>query len=123
MSMTMRYSFACAVVLMILTAIALVPLNISHSQSETSPPETYIVLYKAQSVPSDASKVIRNAGGTLVKSYNEIGVAIATSGISSFRDKLLSDSRIEGAASTATFAAKLRDDLTIDETSALPSIP
>jgi subtilisin family serine protease len=123
MSKTIRYILASACLLSLLTAFAVEPSNISHSQSETSSPETYIVLYKAQSVPADASEAITNAGGMLVKSYNEIGVAIATSGSASFRDSLLRDSRIEGAASTARFAAKLRDDLATDEVSALPNTP
>jgi len=108
---------------MLFAGLAFVLPNISHSQTDTTPPETYIVLYKAQSVPSDASRVIRNAGGTLVKSYKEIGVVIATSASSSFRNGLLSDGRIEGAVATARFASKLRDDVATDDVSASPNIP
>lgn len=62
------------------------------------------------SVPADAAGVISNAGGTLVKSHDPIGVVIATSASPSFRDSLLQDSRLEGAASTARFAVKLSND-------------
>ena len=39
----------------------------------------YVVLYKQQAVGSDAAAVIQSAGGTLVYSYPEIGVVIASS--------------------------------------------
>src|SRR5436190_15697688 len=69
--------------------------------------ETYVVLYKQQSVKSDAAATIQNAGGTLVYAYRQIGVAIAQSGNASFRDNLLKDSRIENAAATSGFAFQL----------------
>src|SRR5205814_3534456 len=39
--------------------------------------QTYIVLYKTQSVSMDAANAIANAGGVVVASYNAIGVVIA----------------------------------------------
>ena len=41
--------------------------------------ESYIVLYRAQGVPANAATTIQKAGGTLLYSYNQIGVAIRTS--------------------------------------------
>jgi lantibiotic leader peptide-processing serine protease len=67
----------------------------------------YIVLYKGSSVPSNAAATIAKAGGTLVYSYDQIGVAIASSNNSAFRDNLLTDNRIENASSTAGFATQL----------------
>jgi lantibiotic leader peptide-processing serine protease len=61
----------------------------------------YLVLYKQQSVASGAGATIRNAGGSVVASYPEIGVVIAQSDSVSFRSNLLKDARIWGAASTA----------------------
>ncbi|TMK68584.1 MAG: hypothetical protein E6G53_00070 [Actinobacteria bacterium] len=69
----------------------------------------YIVLYKQQSVKSDAAATIQKAGGTLVYSYPAIGVVIASSTNPSFRDNLLKDSSVENAASTAGFATRLPD--------------
>src|SRR6266480_4325228 len=69
----------------------------------------YIVLYKQQSVKSDAAATIQKAGGSLVYSYPQIGVVIASSTNPSFRDSLLKDSSIENAASTAGFATQLPD--------------
>jgi lantibiotic leader peptide-processing serine protease len=72
--------------------------------------ETYVVLYKAQSVPADAVASIAAAGGTLVYRYDQIGVAIARSNNAAFRGNLLKDSRVQGASSTAKFATQLNDD-------------
>jgi lantibiotic leader peptide-processing serine protease len=69
--------------------------------------QTYIVLYNAQAVPADAAATIAGAGGTLVYSYNSIGVAIARSDSSTFRDQILKDSRINGAAATGAFATQV----------------
>jgi subtilisin family serine protease len=71
----------------------------------------YVVLFKAEAVPSDAQAQIEKAGGTLVYSYPQIGVAIARSADASFRTNLLaSDSAVEQAASTAGFAMHLTND-------------
>jgi len=71
--------------------------------------ETYVVLYKQQSVNSDAAATMEKAGGTLVYAYPQIGVAIARSGSTSFRENLLKDSSIENAAATSGFAYELPD--------------
>ena len=72
--------------------------------------EKYIVLYKGQSVPSDAAATIAKAGGTLVYSYAQIGVAIAQSNNASFRANLLKDARIDDASATAKFATQLPNE-------------
>jgi subtilisin family serine protease len=72
--------------------------------------QNYIVLYNGQSVPASAAKTIQQAGGTLVYSYGQIGVAIANSSDASFRSNLLgADRSIDNVASTAGFATKLED--------------
>jgi lantibiotic leader peptide-processing serine protease len=128
MNKAKRCTLAAVVSFALLTAVTGFPPNVSYSQSPSGgSAETYIVLYKLNSVPADAASVIGNAGGTLVKSYDAIGVAIATSADPSFRNTLLQDGRIEGAASTARFAVKLRDDLANDvadlSPANLPNIP
>src|SRR5258706_11285831 len=80
--------------------------------------QTYIVLYKLQSVSSDAAKVITNAGGTLVYSYNQIGVVIARSNNTYFRSNLLLDKRVDGASATTNFSSQLNDNLNADDNSA-----
>jgi subtilisin family serine protease len=67
----------------------------------------YIVLYQQQAISGSAATTIQKAGGTLVYAYPQIGVAIASSSNPSFRDNLLKDSSIAGAASTTGFATGL----------------
>lgn len=69
--------------------------------------QTYIVLYTQNAVAADA---ITNAGGTLVYSYPQIGVAIARSDSTTFASDLAQDTRVEGASATAGFATSLNDN-------------
>jgi subtilisin family serine protease len=73
--------------------------------------QNYIVLYSASAVPADAAASIAKAGGTLVYSYNQIGVAIARSDSSTFRANIVKDNRVDGASATAAFATQLRKDM------------
>ena len=79
----------------------------------TGPMQNYIVLYKQSALPSDTSASIQNAGGSVVYLYPQIGVAIARSDNSAFRDNLMKDTRIDGAAATTNFATKLDDGQTV----------
>src|SRR5436309_14856260 len=78
----------------------------------TAGASNYIILYKQNAVPADIASAVAKAGGTLVYSYNEIGVAVASSSNSAFRDNILTDSRVENASSTAGFATQLAPDQT-----------
>ena len=90
------------------------PTSAAPSQAGTA--QTYIVLFKGQAVPTDAASVFAAAGGTLVYSYDQIGVAIARSDSATFSANLLNDSRIQGASATAGFATQLNDNTTADST-------
>ena len=86
----------------------------------------YVVLYKQQAVGADAGSTIAKAGGSLVYSYPQIGVVIASSDSASFRDNLLKDSRVENASSTDGFAMQLPSDSADDasaQTGDLPNSP
>src|SRR5207237_8331155 len=72
--------------------------------------QNYIVLYGSAAVPADAAASIARSGGSLVYSYDQIGVAIARSDSSNFRANILKDNKVEGASATASFATKLNDD-------------
>jgi len=72
--------------------------------------QTYIVLYKTQSVSMDAANAIAKAGGVLVANYNAIGVVIARSDNDAFRSNLMKNSAIQGVAATEKFAARLPDE-------------
>jgi subtilisin family serine protease len=71
--------------------------------------QNYIVLYKSQSVGADVGSTIQKAGGSLVYTYPQIGVAIARSDSASFRNNMLKDSRVDGVAGTGGYATKLND--------------
>ena len=61
----------------------------------------YVVLYKQESLASNAAATIQKAGGSVVATYPQIGVVIASSDSASFQEKILADSKVESAASTA----------------------
>jgi lantibiotic leader peptide-processing serine protease len=82
--------------------------------------QTYLVLYSAQAVPSDAATTVSSAGGTLVASYTEIGVAIARSDNASFGANMSKDRRVEGAVATTNFATQLSDDVNATDNSNTP---
>jgi subtilisin family serine protease len=75
--------------------------------------QTYVVLYKSNAVSSDAATVIVNAGGSLVYSYDKIGVVIARSDNALFRTNLMLDKRVEGAAATTNFGVQLSDEFEV----------
>src|SRR5947199_733035 len=82
---------------------------ISAVPAQAGTMQNYIVLYSGSAVPANAAASIAKAGGTLVYSYNQIGVAIARSDSSTFRANIVKDNRVEGASATAAFATQLND--------------
>ena len=67
--------------------------------------QTYIVTFRAQALPANATASITAAGGTIVYSYPQIGVVIARSSSSNFRtNRVLRNGAVQGAAATAGFA-------------------
>ena len=73
----------------------------------------YIVLFKSDKVPANAAKSIQQAGGTIVASYDQIGVVIASSTSPSFARSLpKASSAVDSAAATARFAITLDDGQT-----------
>ena len=103
-------------ILVVLSMFSLSAAGATSNQAGTS--QNYIVLYNQNAVPTDAASSIASAGGTLVYSYNEIGVAIASSADPAFRDNLLKDTRIQGASATSGFAVQLNDDVSTDSVNA-----
>lgn len=69
--------------------------------------QTYLVLYKSNSVPADAAASIQRAGGGLVYTYDKIGVAIAESDDADFGTNVLLDKNVDGASATTNFATQL----------------
>lgn len=104
-----RFVKITVALIIVVSMISFATPPVASTQADAT--QTHIVLYKKQAVPVDAAKVIAKAGGTLVYSYDQIGVAIARSDSASFCGKLLKDKRIEGATSTAGFGIKLNDEI------------
>jgi len=79
--------------------------------------QTYLVVYHDQALPADAAATIAGAGGAVVATYGDIGVAVARSDSATFRDNLIKDSRIEGVSATPALATRLNDDSVVDNAS------
>ena len=90
-----------------LLACAAFVLSLCFASSASA--DSYIVLYKGNSVPASAKADVQKAGGTFVYGYDKIGVAIARSDNSGFATALGRDNRVEGVSSTARFASKLQE--------------
>jgi subtilisin family serine protease len=106
----MKAKWFSAFLVLAMLLIALVPAAGAASPQRpyrAGAAQTYIVLYKAQSVSSDAAAVIAAAGGTVVYSYNKIGVVIANSDNTAFKTNLLADRRVEGVSATADFGVQV----------------
>ena len=96
-------------------------LSVGAAPSETSAKlpylagtaQTYVVLYKANAVASDAAAVIANAGGSLVYSYDKIGVAIARSDNELFGANLRLNKQVEGVAATTGFGTQVTDEFEV----------
>jgi subtilisin family serine protease len=86
-------------------ALALVALAFASSALA----QNYVIVYKQESVASDATTTVKKAGGSIVATYPQIGVVIAKSSSPTFSATVRKDSRIQGAVSTAAFGVKLRD--------------
>ncbi|HZC31670.1 MAG TPA: S8 family serine peptidase [Candidatus Bathyarchaeia archaeon] len=85
--------------------------------------QTYLIVYQARAVPSDAATRIASAGGTLVARYDAIGVAVARSSSDAFRSNVKADLRVAEAAATGGIGVRLNDDQATDGTTAAPNIP
>jgi subtilisin family serine protease len=97
---------------MITVMTGLLPAGAASAQSTS---QTYIVLYKAQSLPTNAAASIKSAGGSIDYSYPQIGVVIAQSSSSSFRGNLMKNTKIQGVSATAGFATRVSDGTVIGE--------
>jgi lantibiotic leader peptide-processing serine protease len=110
-------TFASLVALLIATVLAG---SAGAAPTSAATGTTYMVLYTAQAVPTDAAATIAAAGGALVYSYNQIGVAVAASANPSFAANLRTDSHVSGVAATAGLGTRIGDVAAADS-AAVPS--
>ena len=116
----LRITGAAVLVLAILvTGAVSISASSNTAPAQAGAAETFVVLYKGNSVPSSVAGDITAAGGQLVYVYDKIGVAIAASDIATFRANLLKDTRIEGASSTARFGVRLDEELEVVDAAAV----
>src|ERR671916_242657 len=96
-----------SLVLVVALIVAMLPVVTAVPLAGAAAGETYVVLYKQRAVPADAATRIARAGGTLVVSYDAIGVAVAESSSPTFAAALRTDARIEGVAASNKPVAKV----------------
>lgn len=68
---------------------------------------TYVVLYKQAAVPANAADAVRQAGGSVVASYGDIGVLVARSSSTGFAAAMNRDSRVDGTSATDQFGVRV----------------
>lgn len=76
-------------IVLICFATILIP-SLSYPDEIIDKGARYTVIFKGNSIPSDAKHIIKQAGGDLIKTYPSIGVGIAISDVSDFSDSLKS---------------------------------
>ncbi len=118
----MKAKWLSTLVILAMLLIMLVPIaSAAPSQQPYSAGtlQTYVILYKSSAVASDAATVIQRAGGSLVYSYNKIGVVIARSDNTAFGANLRADGRIEGVSPTTSFGVQLNDQVEVMDAATL----
>ena len=71
--------------------------------------QTYLVVFKASQIPAGQAAKFQAAAGQVIAGYDQIGVAVVSSGNANFRAAMLADSNVDDAASTAGLGYKLPD--------------
>jgi lantibiotic leader peptide-processing serine protease len=92
--------------------LGLIGANMWHATPAraTGAMRTYIVLYNANAISGSSLANIQSAGGTLVYSYPQIGVAIVKSDNPAFGGTLgAADTAVQGATATDAFGVGLND--------------
>ena len=91
---------AAALASIVLAGSATAPAAGTTAVNET----TYVVMYKGSGVPAGAAGEIADAGGTLVASYDAIGVAVARSAGPAFAAELERDAQVAGVSGSKPVA-------------------
>jgi len=85
--------------------------------------QTYLVVYKQQSLPAGVAQTISRAGGTVVATYSAIGVAVVRSNSTTFSNNLMKDASVEGVSATAGLATRLNNGVGDTSTSVETATP
>jgi subtilisin family serine protease len=98
--MKRTFSCFCVTVALLLATLAL---------ASSAFAQNYVILYKQNAVAPDTAATVKQAGGSVVATYPQIGVVIARSSSPGFTAGVLKDSRVDSAASTKGLGVKLDD--------------
>jgi lantibiotic leader peptide-processing serine protease len=71
---------------------------------EAGQAQSYLIVFKSTTVPTGAKSSVSTAGGTLVASYDKIGVAVAQSTRADFATRLAKVSGVQSVVNTAGMA-------------------
>ena len=71
------------------------------------PTQNYLVVFKASQIPPGQAAKFARAGGKLITTYDQIGVALASSNNVNFRGAVITDPNVDDVASTAGLGYKL----------------
>jgi subtilisin family serine protease len=107
--------------LAVLAVVVAIGMFASAEGAQAGTTQTYVVLYKQSAVPASAASTVEKAGGTLVYSYDAIGVAIVESASDSFTAKMMADKKVEGVSPTAGMGVQLKDEMIVEDASAMAS--
>ncbi|HEY3409804.1 MAG TPA: S8 family serine peptidase, partial [Propionicimonas sp.] len=93
-------------------------LPVASAAPASGPTAKFLVVYKSGGTAAGKSlQAIQAAGGTLVRDYAAIGVAVVTSGAQDFTSRLrASDASVDAAAATASFGVALERGATASDT-------
>jgi lantibiotic leader peptide-processing serine protease len=127
--MKIRSAFSLIIALVIAlgstsaVAVSAAPASSGASQvSSTTGSQNYLVVYSGLAIPSGATSAINNAGGTVVYSYDSIGVIVAQSSSSTFASTMMNSSGVLGVDATGAFGTGL-GDVQASDNSADPTPP
>ena len=87
--------------------VGLTPIT-STVASASAAPQTYIVLAKQETVSARLLNQLRQQGGTIVASYDAIGVVIARSGDAQFAGRAKANGDVEDAANANALSFRLK---------------
>jgi hypothetical protein len=92
--------------LAIATAAAFVSTASVAAPSKPAPAEHghYLVVFKSDTLPADAAARIKNAGGTLRRGFDQVGVATVTGG-PGFLSAMAKDTKVLSVGKEHLFAA------------------
>jgi lantibiotic leader peptide-processing serine protease len=89
--------------------LASAPMLAAVQTAHAGTQQTYLVVYGQRALPAGTASTISRLGGTVVATYDAIGVAVVHSDSATFRSDLMKDSRVEGVSATGAFATQLND--------------